>query len=51
VLAQATDLEVLDGAVGRVSQNRSVLSAGAPHWGKGLVSDMARSDLVAVGGS
>jgi hypothetical protein len=32
------------------SQNRSVISAGAPHWGQGLASDMVRSDLVAVGG-
>ena len=33
------------------SQNCSVLWAGAPHWGQGMVSDMVRSDLVAVGGS
>jgi hypothetical protein len=30
------------------NQNRLVLSAGAPHWGQGMVSDMVRSDLVAV---
>jgi len=30
------------------SQNRSVISAGAPHRGQGMVSDMVRSDLVAV---
>jgi hypothetical protein len=33
------------------SQNRSVLWAGVPHWGQGMVSGMVRSDLVAVDGS
>jgi hypothetical protein len=30
------------------SQNRLAISAVAPHWGQGMVSDMVRSYLVAV---
>jgi len=51
VLAQATDLEVLDGAVGGVEPEPLGDLGRCAALGKGLVSDMVRSDLVAVGGS
>ena len=40
VLAQAARLEVLDGPSVESSQNRSVIWAGTPHWGQGMVSGM-----------